>query len=308
MKNMTVVMLENREIYGERLAAFISRQEDSPFNVQLYLEHPVPEEQWKKADVVLMTSSLSEIYEKDMCGHRLLILDEEGKGFENDKAAVYKYQSAAVIYTELLEFCVDKSGKRLLGNGRPGKEWMIMGIYTPVSGEKKTAAVLSMCRKMAVDRRLLYLNLEQVPVFQELLEENDRQEGISDLIYYVKQRSRNLGMRLGRMVIRGEFDYLMPAATSAEIEEMNAEEWRFCLDSIRAETDYEKIIVDFGSSVPPVVLLELCTRWLVIGEGTPWEQRLIRQFRKILNRMTDKDAAAMIDEIRLEELMWEERP
>lgn len=301
MKNMTVVMLENREIYGERLAAFISRQEGSPFNVQLYLEHPVPAEQWKKADVILMTSSLSALYEKNMCGSRLLILDEEGKGFENDHTAVYKYQSAAVIYTALLEFCVDKSGKKLLGNGRLGKEWVIMGIYTPVGGEKKTDAVLSMCRKMAADQRLLYLNLEQVPVFQELLGENDRQEGISDLIYYVKQHSGNLGIRFGRMVIRKEFDYLMPAATPAEVGEMNAEEWRFCLESIRNETDYEKVIVDFGSSVPPVVLLELCTRWLIIGEGTPWEQRLIRQFRKILNRMIDKDVVEIIEEIRLEE-------
>ncbi|MGN0205397.1 MAG: hypothetical protein ACI4BB_12685 [Coprococcus sp.] len=301
MKNMTVVILENREIYGERLAAFISRHEDSPFNVQLYLEHPVPMEKWEKADVVLMTSSLSGIYEKDVCGRRLMILDEEGKGFENDNTVVYKYQSAVVIYTALLEFCMDKSGKRLLGNGRPGKEWMIMGIYTPIGGEKKTAAILSMCRKMAVDRRVLYLNLEQVPVFQELLEADDRQEGISDLIYYVKQRSRNLGVRLGRMVIKGEFDYLMPAVTSAEVGELNAEEWRFCLDSIRSETDYEKVIVDFGSAVPPVALLDICTRWLIIGEGTPWEQRLIRQFRRILNRMTDRTDTEIIDEIELEE-------
>ena len=41
MKNMTLVMLENRQGYGERLAAFISRQTDSPFNVHLYLEHPI---------------------------------------------------------------------------------------------------------------------------------------------------------------------------------------------------------------------------------------------------------------------------
>ena len=56
MKNMTLVMLENRQGYGERLAAFISRQTDSPFNVHLYLEHPIGDEQWEKADVVLMTS------------------------------------------------------------------------------------------------------------------------------------------------------------------------------------------------------------------------------------------------------------
>lgn len=29
MKNMTVVILENKEVYGKRLAAYLSRKEDS---------------------------------------------------------------------------------------------------------------------------------------------------------------------------------------------------------------------------------------------------------------------------------------
>lgn len=301
MKNVTVAMLENREIYGERLAAFISRQRDSPFNVQLFLEHPVLPEQWKKADVILMTSSLEEVYREYINSEQLIVLDEEGKEYDNGNTAIYKYQSAAIIYGFLLQFCMDKSGKRLTGSGRQGKEWMLIGIYTPVGGEKISSSILSLCRRMAEEKHLLYMNLEPVPVFQELLAENNGREGISELIYYIKQRSRNLGARMGMMVIKRDFDYLLPAATPIEIGELNEEEWQFCLDSIKNETDYERVIVDFGPSVPPAVLLDVCTKWLIIGENAPWEMRMIRQFRKILKRLADRDFDGKIVEIRPEE-------
>ena len=55
MKNVTLLILEKRKSYGERLAAFLGRQAYSPFNIQLYLEHPISDEKWKKADLVLIT-------------------------------------------------------------------------------------------------------------------------------------------------------------------------------------------------------------------------------------------------------------
>ena len=62
MKNVTLLILEKRKSYGERLAAFLGRQAYSPFNIQLYLEHPISDEKWKKADLVLITSSLMALY------------------------------------------------------------------------------------------------------------------------------------------------------------------------------------------------------------------------------------------------------
>ncbi len=53
MKNVTLLILEKGKCYGERLAAFLGRQAYSPFNIQLYLEHPISDEKWKKADLVL---------------------------------------------------------------------------------------------------------------------------------------------------------------------------------------------------------------------------------------------------------------
>lgn len=264
------------------------------------MKHPASVDQWEKADAILMTSSLADMYENFLDGQRVLLLDEEGKGIEDGSAGVYKYQSAAVIYQTLLEFCVDKCGKKLIGSGKNRKRFILMAIYTPIGGERVTESVLAMCRRMAKAERVLYLNMEPVPVFQMLLEGSEKKEGISDLIYYAKQHNRNMGTKLGMMTVKGDFDYLMPAATPVEIGELSIEDWQYCLESIENETDYEKVIMDFGSSVPPAAVLDACAGLKIVSGNSTWERMLIRQFRSILGRLTERDFEEIIEEAGLE--------
>ena len=297
MKNMTLVMLENRQGYGERLAAFISRQTDSPFNVHLYLEHPIGDEQWEKADVVLMTSSLMDLYGEKVSNEKVILLDEEGRQAEGENEYVYKYQSAVKIYGEILKCCADK-GNAVVPMGSKGRKWMLTGIYMPVSSEKRVRSVLEFCRKEGENQKVLYLNLEPVTCFTDLLESGDRKEGISEMIYYVKQRQDNLGTRLGMMVTRAEFDYLMPSANPAEIGELNAEDWQFCLEQLYQGTVYDQVIFDFGAMLPPAVLLEAGDRWIIAGDETEWEEKLTERFISIVSRMTEGSLEERVLKIR----------
>ncbi len=297
MKNMTLVMLENRQGYGERLAAFISRQTDSPFNVHLYLEHPIADAQWEKADVILMTSSLMDLYGEKVSSEKVIILDEEGRQAEGENDYVYKYQSAVNIYGEILKCCADW-GTAVVPTGGRGRKWMLTGIYMPVSSEKMVRNVLEFCRRAGENQKVLYLNLEPVTCFTDLLGSGGRKEGISEMIYYVKQRQENLGTRLGMMVTRDGFDYLMPAANPAEIGELNAEDWQFCLEQLYQGTMYDQVILDFGAALPPAVLLETGDRWIVAGDETEWEEKLTERFISIVSRMTEGNFEERVVKIR----------
>ena len=144
MKNVTLLILEKRKSYGERLAAFLGRQAYSPFNIQLYLEHPISDEKWKKADLVLITSSLMALYGEKVKEGNVCILDESGQIIGMEGRNVYKYQSAGVIYQRLLEFC-EENGWMLQGERNHGKkECVCAGIYRPVNNEKSFLKVLEM--------------------------------------------------------------------------------------------------------------------------------------------------------------------
>ena len=154
LKNMTLVMLENRQGYGERLAAFISRQADSPFNVHLYFEHPIGDEQWEKADVILITSSLVNLYGEKMNDEKVMILDEEGRKAEGQKECVYKYQSAVQIYGEILKFCADRGNDFVTGGDRKRRKWTLTGIYMPVSSEKMVRKMMEFCRHLSKENKV----------------------------------------------------------------------------------------------------------------------------------------------------------
>ena len=202
MKNVTLLILEKRKSYGERLAAFLGRQAYSPFNIQLYLEHPISDEKWKKADLVLITSSLMALYGEKVKEGNVCILDESGQIIGMEGRNVYKYQSAGVIYQRLLEFC-EENGWMLQGERNHGKkECVCAGIYRPVNNEKSFLKVLEMCRQKGKMGNLLYLNFETVTIFEQYMEGERRQEGLSEIIYYVKQRSSNLGMKVERMAVK----------------------------------------------------------------------------------------------------------
>ena len=297
MKNMTLVMLENRQGFGERLAAFISRQTDSPFNVHLYLEHPIGDEQWKKADVILMTSSLMALYGEKVIDEKVMILDEEGRGIVSKKECVYKYQSAVQIYGEILKFCADRGNGFVSGGDSRGRKWTLTGIYMPVSSERMVRKVLDLCGKFSESEKILYLNMEPVTCFMDLIESGGRKEGISEMIYYIKQRQENLGTRLGMMVIQDAFDYLLPAAIPAEIGELNGEDWQFCQEQLRSGTVYEQVIFDFGAMLPPIALLEASSRWIIAQDNTAWEEKLAERFVSITNRMTDSSFAEKVVKI-----------
>lgn len=296
MKNITVSIMEEDAVYGQKLAAYISQHEGSPFTVHLYLEHPAGDDGWQQADIIVVSAALKALYGDKGAGRGLLILDEDGKG-EHEEAFVYKYQSAAAIYESLLNACMDAGSGYIAGNGRMKKEFVVMAVYTPIGGEQVTRHVLDICRQMAEQSKLLYMNLEQVSVFWELLGERDRQEGVSDLIYYVKQQRGNIGTRIAMLAVKGDFDYLLPAATPIEIAELGGEDWKYCLDCICYETDYEKVVFDFGTSVPPAAVLDACTKLVIVSGNDAWSERLICQFRGILERLTDDNLAEKIDMI-----------
>ncbi len=294
MKNMTVVILEKSRVYGERLAGYISRREDSPFNVTLYLTHPVSAEQLKKADVIVMSSFLEDIYGSGLLPdrERLFILDEEGENGENDSEteSVYKYQSASFIYDKLVGFALDRSGKHLIGNGGMHKDTEIVAVYIPVCGQSQSAAVTAWCRRAASERKVLYLNLWPVSIFGGFgggEEENYEKDGITELIYYAKQGVKHLGSLTEKMAVKGKPDYLLPARSPADIYEMKGSEWEECIARIREETDYDMIVMDYGPGMPGAEVLDMCGKVLTVSSGSEWEEKMIAQFADRAGQVTE---------------------
>lgn len=63
-----------------------------------------------------------------------------------------------------------------------------------------------------------------------------------------------------------------------EMWELEEEDWRFCLERLCKDTKYDQILLDFGTVMPPGIVMDSCDEWYVAGEHAPWSEQLTEQF------------------------------
>lgn len=296
MKNYILTLLEQEEIYAKRLAAFLGNHAGSPFDVQLFLEHPLPEEGRVFGDVILTASSLWNSY-RDSFGESLaVLLDEDGTRREGAEFSVYKYQSAEVIYQSLLALCLDKLSRRILCGGIKGRHFEVQIFWYPVPDQRTAACVKQNVEKLAREKKTLYIDMQPVPAPTDKEETMAGESGFSDIIYYLKQYHENIGIRISSAVLAGKFDTIAPAQLSSEAFDMDPCDWENLFRVLGEETEYEVLVLDYGCSVPPAAVLEDCSVIEVFGRNSEWDSDRIRCFRQILGRIGGERLA---DKVRL---------
>ena len=63
-----------------------------------------------------------------------------------------------------------------------------------------------------------------------------------------------------------------------EMWELEEEDWRFCLERLCKDTKYDQILLDFGTAMPPGIVMDSCDEWYVAGEHAPWSEQLTERF------------------------------
>ena len=293
MKTLTLVILENDPDYGMRLSKYISSREDSPFLVRLFLTHPCPSGELLHADAVIADASLWPQYRELPRSCPVLILTEDGSKTESADASAYKFSSASLLLDALQRCFLDHSGRTLSPEMLSARSsFQITALYTPSCGPDASAAVLALIRETAGSNSVLYLNMEQVP--SRITVQEASGEGLSALIYYLKQYRENLGARIDMMVHRGDFDYLLPAEYPGELGELSSDDWRQLAEALQRDTSYEQVYFDFGAALPAADALPCCSEVLVIHGGSSWEEAMTGRFTQLLVHAGGEEVSSRI--------------
>ncbi len=280
MKTLTLIILETDPDYGGRLAKYISSREDSPFLVRLFLTHPCPAGELLQADAAVADAALWPQYRDLPRSCPVLVLTEDGAQADGADASAYKYSSASLLLDALQRCFLDHSGRALSPTPLSVHSFQISALYTPACSPEASSAVLAHIREAAAGHNVLYLNMEQVP--SRITIQEDTGEGLSALIYYLKQYRENLGARISMMVRREDFDYLLPAEYPGELTELSASDWRQLADALQRDTAYEQVYFDFGAALPCTDVLPCCDEFLVLHSGSPWEEAMASRFSRLL--------------------------
>ncbi|MCR4672771.1 MAG: hypothetical protein K5637_06015 [Lachnospiraceae bacterium] len=295
MKNITIELYESKKEYGKKLAYFLGREKDSPFIVKLFLDHPAADS-GDPGDIAAVSSDLWPLYRETFRGRSVVILDEDGTCSEQGIKTIYKYQSARKIYRLLLDCSLEQKGQSGAYVRGFDDEFELISIFTPCPTRESSEQVLSMCADMNASARILYLNFEPVSAFWKLTgrlfpseddgipgeELSPDIPGMSELLYYIRQYHGNIGPRIQTLALKGIFDFLMPPENTAELPELTAADWNCLIDSVRDDTGYQCLVLDFGASLPPKAAALRSSSIRVISSGTVWEEILTDRFREIM--------------------------
>ena len=168
-------------------------------------------------------------------------------------------------------------------------------MYSPLGRVLKTSFALSMGQILAKEKAVLYLNLEEYSGFEQLLEQNF-DHNLSDLIYYMKQRQRNLTHRISQMVQSvNNMDYIPPVVSPADIRNTQYQDWDFLLDELELRSSYEVVILDLGDGVDELYqILGRCNRVFMPVRDDAVSKAKIQQFENLLRLW---DAVSVLEKI-----------
>lgn len=184
---------------------------------------------------------------------KILLTEQQESGYQIGGAIkIYKYQAFHKVLQEIKRYWGEGLHNEKITDGSA----YFIGIYSPVRRCGKTSFALALAKKLALSKRVLYMNLE--PYCGNLFAQEDAPEwNLADVLYFLKQRE---GADLfDRAILNYEgVRALFPMDSPIDLQEIEQEEWDKLFELL-GRSDAEVVIVDFDESVRCFFyILELC--------------------------------------------------
>lgn len=213
-------------------------------------------------------------------------------------SCIYKYQSAGNIiretYEQYLEQC--SNGDEYL-KIIPSHNNHIIGVFSPYGNNKKTLYALMLSEYYGINQSTLYVNLDLFNQLSWL--ETDQGGGLSEILYYVKQRKSNLSLKIESLAkIYGHFHIIAPVIHFQDLYEITEEDIDFLLGCLREYCEYRFIIIDigvFGKSIKKV--FDNCDRIYIPIEQSNIEVDKLLAFNKQMRKSSTEEFMKKFQEI-----------
>lgn len=262
MNRGILIICDREEAYARRLMDFINRR-GKTFEIYIFttVKALLSYVNLPKADVVLIEEELWEDRIAAQVQGKILLLSEGTQvGEDSGYPVVYKLQPAENIEKEIMN-CY--AGERLgflpetVAEGNV-KFW---AVFSPAGGCGKTMLSLALGEYLSREKKVLYLNME---CFGSLVSEKGYPGGMTDLLYYVKERKENLFMLLASLTEnRRGMDCIFPVDYYGDIISLTEGDISWLTGQLE-KSSYDVIIFDIGCMAAWVFgLLSRCSRIIV---------------------------------------------
>jgi hypothetical protein len=158
---------------------------------------------------------------------------------------IYKFQSAKGIMEQLFL----KYPKELFLNqeGNKNSSLHIISVCSLDRKKKQSILAYSLAREYSKHKKVLYINLHSWQVLSKLLSLKEY-NGISETIYYLRQKSPNFILKMNNIVVKVEgLDCIYGTSFGLEVDELTKEDTLLWIEQLHMWNQYEIIVFDVGN-------------------------------------------------------------
>lgn len=287
------IALYDREGYMSCLVDYLCKKGHSMLETRLFSSLDMLAEcaEAGKIDVLLAGEEVvEEIRRLEGKIAKIMLLSEgnqvkEGSGYY----LLFKYQSAQEIVKEVLEQIAEDDAIGFTKTFSAKRTVSFAGVYAPFGGSGVTEYALSLARRLAEREKVLYVSLEpfhSLDFLQDAGKGTVTYRGMSEVIFYLKQRKEKLALKLETVVIPKEgTDYIFAVEDYRDLYSLSCEDVRQFLEVLSQQTEYETVIFDIGClSEALLYLMEHCDKLYMPQAETRQQKSKESAFLRFLHR------------------------
>lgn len=222
---------------------------------------------------------------------QIMLLSEGDKACEGSSyILLFKYQSAQEIVREILSQVAEDDRIQCGGQKSRRRNIEMIGVYSPFGGGGVTQYALTMIKELGKENQALYINLELFNGLDFMLprgkEKNESYRGMSEVIFYLKQRKEKLALKLESVIFSADgIDGIAAVEDYRDLYNISQEEMAQFLDVLEGQTAYSKVVFDIGYlSEASLYLMSQCSRVYIPQPQSRIQQSKEDAFRRLLIR------------------------
>lgn len=271
MVKLKIIIADSDKGYLNAISKYLSSWEETDYNVISFNDRGLLNDflENNKVDILLISPTLMD-EDMNLKNVQTTIINTPDRIPENmlQYPFIDKYQSGDAIARELISI-FSKNSKEEIIIKKKSFNSEVIGVYSPVGGIGKTTVSLGMAKSYAASGiSTLFISMEEMASYKGILDCNNN-NNFSDLLYYIKQKNKNMMMKiegLKNVDAHTGLNYFSPLACYKDIYEIEVDELVGLIEYIKYNSDYKRVILDFDSNLSDknIELLKACDKILLL--------------------------------------------
>lgn len=279
-------------MYSGRFSDYINHHKNMLIDLVTFTSINSAEEYLKNgsADILLVSGDMACEAGKLKNIKKIIILSDGSYTGAQECPVIFKYQPAAHILKEIFEQVAEDDTIQGMPVIHTSKQAELIVVFSPYGGSGVSTYARNLCAGMAGSNNVLYINLEIFDSFAEFESSADNHEyicGMSEVVYYIKQKKDKLAFKLGSVIKHHKdgYNYILPVEDYRDLYSISPEDMECFTDVLASGMMYDKVVFDAGYVHESLLkLLQVCDVLILPEASGQIQENKQHSFERLLIR------------------------